>query len=69
MLAKTLVVALLLGILVSLFSGMYFLVKDTGPSKRTVRALTMRVALSLTLIIFLIIAAGLGWIHPHSLAH
>lgn len=69
MLAKTLVVALLLGILASLFTGMYFLIKDTGRSKRTVRALTFRVGLSLTLIVFLIIAAGLGWIHPHSLAH
>jgi succinate dehydrogenase/fumarate reductase cytochrome b subunit len=67
MFAKLVVVALLLAIVATLFSGLFFLMKDSNNSKRTVKALTFRVLLSLTLIVFLVVAAGMGWIHPHSL--
>lgn len=48
-------------VVVSLFSGLYFMYRDKGQSKRTVIALTIRVALSIA--IFLIVIAGyiLGW--------
>lgn len=68
MLAKLIVVALLLAIVATLFSSLFFLIKDSNSSKRTVKALTFRVTLSLTLIVFLVVAAGMGWIHPHSLS-
>lgn len=55
-------------ILASLGSGLYYLVKDKGQSKRTVKALSIRIGLSLTLFVLLILAFALGFIHPHSLA-
>lgn len=51
----------------SLGSGLFFLVKDPSESKRTVRALSLRVGISLSLFIFLFIAFKLNLIHPHSL--
>jgi hypothetical protein len=43
-------------ILASLASALYYLIKDKGQSDRTVRMLTVRVGLSLTL--FLLLMAG-----------
>jgi heme/copper-type cytochrome/quinol oxidase subunit 4 len=59
---KILLVVLLALVLVSLFSGLYFMYQDKGKSRRTVIALTIRVALSIT--IFVIVVAGmfLGWL-------
>ncbi len=51
----------------SLASGLVFLIRDSGNSKRTVKALTVRIAISLTLFIFLIIAFKLGFIKPHGI--
>lgn len=55
---KTIILLLLVGIVVSLFSGLFFLVKDQGKTKRVVNSLTVRVALA-TLLMLLIIIAGL----------
>ena len=43
---KAAIVLLLLATLVSLFSGLFFLVKDEGRSARVVNALTLRVTLT-----------------------
>ncbi len=43
---KAAIVILLLATLVSLFSGLFFLVKDEGRSSRLVNALTLRVTLT-----------------------
>lgn len=43
---KAAIVLLLLATLVSLFSGLFFLVKDEGKSARVVNALTVRVSLT-----------------------
>ena len=43
---KVAIVILLLATLVSLFSGLFFLVKDEGRSSRLVNALTVRVTLT-----------------------
>jgi len=43
---KAAIVFLLLATLVSLFSGLFFLVKDQGRSSRVVNALTVRVSLA-----------------------
>jgi ABC-type dipeptide/oligopeptide/nickel transport system permease component len=67
MLFKLVIAALLIAIVVSLFSGLVFMMKDSSSSKRTVRALTVRVALSATLIILLLVGIKLGWIHPHGI--
>jgi hypothetical protein len=53
---KLVVVAFLVLILASLGSALYYLVTDKGGSTRTVKALTVRVSLSLGL--FLLLMAG-----------
>lgn len=53
---KLLVILFLLAILGSLASALYFLVRDKGGSDRTVRALTWRVGLSISL--FVLLMAG-----------
>lgn len=59
------IVILLLAIIISLFSGLFFLLKDDGNSKRTVNALTWRVGLQVLLIVVLVVAYFMGWIRPH----
>ncbi|HKB61460.1 MAG TPA: twin transmembrane helix small protein [Burkholderiales bacterium] len=53
---KIVVILLFVAILASLGSALFFLVTDGGHSKRTVKALALRVGLSLTL--FLLLMAG-----------
>ncbi|CAK0779360.1 conserved hypothetical protein [Gammaproteobacteria bacterium] len=63
-------ILLLLGfIVVSLIEGMYFLTKDDGAVDRTrvVKALTIRIALSLLLFVLLILGYFTGLIQPHEL--
>lgn len=62
---KILIIACLLAIVVSLGSGLFHLVNDKGDSKKMVRALTIRVALSVGLFILLLIAWSQGLIEPH----
>ncbi len=61
------VILLLAFILFSLFEGMYYLAKDDGKDDKTrvVRALTVRIVLSLVLFSILIGGYFLGWIEPH----
>jgi uncharacterized membrane protein YesL len=58
---KILLVVMLLLIVASLFSGLFFMYRDKGDSKRMVTALTIRVALSI--VVFLIAIGGFvfGW--------
>lgn len=64
MLFKIFIVLLLLAVLASLFSGLFFLHQDRGQGARTVRALTTRIALSLVLFGLLLLAYHLGWLAP-----
>ncbi|HHI76616.1 MAG TPA: twin transmembrane helix small protein [Gammaproteobacteria bacterium] len=64
---QILIIVVFAGILVSLFSGLYYLVKDKGTTTRTARALTFRIGLSLGLFLFLMALIGLGVIEPHGL--
>ncbi|NWA04000.1 twin transmembrane helix small protein [Pseudomonas gingeri] len=43
---KAAIVLMLIATVVSLFSGLFFLVKDHGPSHRLLTALTVRVSLA-----------------------
>jgi hypothetical protein len=62
MLIKIATVLVLLVIVGSLVSALFFLLKDKQGSERTVKALTMRIGLSITLFLLLIIAAHYGYI-------
>jgi hypothetical protein len=67
MLAKILIVLILLVIIGSLFSGLFYLVKDKGTSERTVRALTVRISLSVLLFLLLMIGYATGVLQPHGI--
>ncbi|KAB2967305.1 MULTISPECIES: twin transmembrane helix small protein [Zoogloea] len=60
MLFKLAVVFMLLLVIGSLFSGLVFLYRDKGNGDRVVRALTVRVSLSLLLFIGLLLAWRYG---------
>ena len=63
---KTLfVVAFLIVILWNLGAGLYYMLVDKGTTKRTVNALTRRIALSVALILLVMLAIYMGWITPH----
>jgi hypothetical protein len=48
----------------SLAFALVFLMKDKGKTNRTVYALTARIALSICLFGFILLAYKLGWIQP-----
>lgn len=60
-----LIVGFLILILWNLGAGLYYMLVDKGQTKRTVNALTKRIALSVALILLLILAIHMGWIEPH----
>ena len=64
---KIIVVAVLIAIVVALFSALVFLYRDAGRGKRVVWALTVRVALSVSLIAFLLFSYWMGWIGQEGL--
>ena len=51
---KTLAVVMLLLVVGSLFSALYFMYRDKGNSKRMVTALTFRIVLSVSIFLILI---------------
>lgn len=57
---KTVAILLLLLIVASLFSGLFFLYRDRGTGERTARALTIRVGLSVGLFALLMLAFATG---------
>ncbi len=63
---KLLVLLILGGIIVSLGSGLFYLVNDKGDSGRLVKALSWRIGLSVALFVFLIVAGLNGWIAPNA---
>lgn len=64
MLFKILVVVLLLFVVASLFTGMFYLVRDKSGSDRVVKALTVRIALSILVFILLMIGYATGFLSP-----
>ncbi|MGZ8252432.1 MAG: twin transmembrane helix small protein [Methylophilaceae bacterium] len=67
MLIKIAIVAMLVLIVGSLFSALFYLAKDKGAGERTVRALTIRISLSLILFGLLMLGYYTGVIgQPHA---
>lgn len=56
-------------ILGSLFSALYYMIRDKGQSTRTVRALSWRVGLSIALFLILMLGSYFGLITPQGLMH
>lgn len=67
MFSEIVILVILSVIIISLFSGMFFLVRDRGQSTRMVKALTVRIVLSLILFALLMLGYWAGWLHPHGL--
>ena len=61
---KTLVAIGFFLIIASLASALIFLMRDKGKTNRTVNALAVRVGLSITLFLLILLAYKLGWIAP-----
>jgi hypothetical protein len=64
---KLIVVALLLGIVGSLGQALFAMSSGPGNSTRMVRALTLRIALSIALFGLLFLSWHFGWIEPHGM--
>lgn len=64
---KVLILINLLLILLSLFSGVFFLAKDQSQQRRLAHTLTLRIILSISLFMLLIIGYFTGHLSPHGL--
>lgn len=64
---KAIILIVLLVIIGSLISALYYLIMDKNRSPRTVKALTVRIGLSIGLFLLLLLAYGTGLIQPHGL--
>jgi len=62
---KTVVVLMLLLVIASLFSGLFFLYRDRGTGDRTAKALTLRISVSVALFALLLIAFSMGIVPRH----
>ena len=67
MLIKAFIVLVLLVIIASLGSALFYLFKDRSRTPRTVKALTVRISLSIALFLLLILLYGLGILRPHGI--
>ncbi len=67
MLIKTIILIMLLLVLLSLGAGMFTLIKDQNKTDRTVKFLTFRIVISVSLFVLLIVSFFMGWIQPHGL--
>jgi hypothetical protein len=64
---RIVILLLLLVVLASLFSGLYFVYKDKGSTNRAVIALTIRIAVSVLVFVILMGAYYFGWIPERGL--
>lgn len=63
---RIVIVVALVGILFSLGSALFYLMRDKGTTNRTVNALTIRVGISIALFLFILFSYWMGWIEPRS---
>jgi hypothetical protein len=63
---RIIILVALAGILISLGSALFYLVRDKGTTSRTVNALTVRISISVVLFLFILLAYWMGWIQPRS---
>ncbi|MGO1462414.1 MAG: twin transmembrane helix small protein [Marinobacter sp.] len=62
---KALIIILMLAVIFSLFSGLFFLIKDGGKTNRVVNSLAVRVALSVLLLIVILLSLWQGSLTLH----
>ena len=64
---KVLIIATLLGIIISLGHALYTMTAGPSDSRRMVQALTVRVGLSVGLFVLLLVGWRMGVVTPHGL--
>lgn len=65
---KIIVLVAMAAVLVNLFIALFHLTRGgEGDSRKTLRALTWRLAISIALFLLLYLAAFMGWVAPHGL--
>ncbi len=62
---RLIIVTFLVIIVASLASALFYLIRDKGGSDRTVKALTVRISLSVSLFLLLLAGFHFGLIPPH----
>lgn len=65
LIATVVILTVLFLVLSSLGLGLYYLLSDPKGSKRTFKALSIRVSLAMLLFLGLVIAVYFGWITPN----
>ena len=65
--SKLIVVLMLIAIIASLGVALAQMIRDKRQTDRTVKALTVRVILSIALFIFLMVAFATGLLTPHNI--
>lgn len=72
MFVKILIIGLLIAMIISLFSGLFHLVKqpdNKDKGGKVVNALTWRIGIWVVLFIFIVLSMKLGWIKPSNSVH
>ncbi len=64
---KIAIIVMLVLIIASLGSGLFFLSRDSGDDSRMVKSLTLRIILSIALFLLVVIGALTGGLQPHGL--
>ena len=62
---KIIILSILAGIVFMLFSSMRYMMTDKGKGTRSVKALSMRIGISVVLFVALIVLMLLGYIKPN----
>jgi predicted ferric reductase len=65
LLFKLIIVILLIFILVSLFTALYFLVRNPDSASAVMKSLAVRIGLSLFLLALIFVGAQTGLLEPH----
>jgi len=65
LLFKLIIVLLLIFIMVSLFTALYYMVKSPDNAATVVKSLTLRISLSIFLLVLIVVGAQFGIIEPH----
>ncbi|MFK8013096.1 MAG: twin transmembrane helix small protein [Marinicellaceae bacterium] len=63
---KIFIIIILLFIMYNLALALFHMIRDKGQGKNTVRFLTVRIAVSFLLFLFIILALKMGWLQAHS---
>jgi hypothetical protein len=69
MLVKIFLILIILSMLVTLGTGLIYLIKDQGQSERTLKTLMIRAGFTVILLIILIVGIATGFIALHPLGY